>query len=208
MDKGIKDKGWGCAGNFHHYHFWIQHSCSDFFPPPLQKSDSVMCMVSSLLLSLSRKTLLTMLHTHWQFVAVLLILSVPDPTQPHPSSFLPFLLCVLCSFFCFQLREGTPPILSENNSEKEVILENVLGAPPLGPPFPGVWSNQHFVWPLLSLGRWHLASCGELGKGHLSVDMAMWHEQLERSGFLLHCCLRLFFHLSGDGIRLEVCSNW
>lgn len=107
MAKEIKDKGWGCAGNFHHYHFWLLHSCSDFFSLPLQKSDSVMCMVSSLLLNLSRKTLLTMLHTHWQFVAALLILSVPDPTQLHPSSFLPFLLCVPYSFLCFQLREGT-----------------------------------------------------------------------------------------------------
>lgn len=138
MDKGIKDKAGAVLEASTIITFGYSILVQIFFPPPLQKSDSVMCMVSSLLLSLSRKTLLTMLRTHWQCVALLLIFSVPDPTQPHPSSFLPFLLWVLCSFVCFQLRECTPPILSENNSEKEVILENVLGAPPLGPPFPGV----------------------------------------------------------------------
>lgn len=121
-----------------------------FFPPPLQKSDSVMCMVSSLLLSLSRKTLLTMLHTHWQFVAAPLILSVPDPTQTHPSSFLPFLLCVPCSFFCFQLREGT---CLRTILRKKLFWKMCWVLLPWALPSQECVVTSTLCGPLLSLGR-------------------------------------------------------
>lgn len=122
LSTGTRIKGWGCVRNF----------LVQLFPPSLQKSNSVMCVVSSILLSLSCKKLLMVLDIPWQFVAELLtpISLGPTPTPARPASLLPSPTSPpsrVLPFLLFQLREGTSPVLSENNSQKEVYFEKCVG---------------------------------------------------------------------------------
>lgn len=141
---GKRIEGWGCV--------WEPPTVITFgyglrvqiCPPHLQKSNSVMCMLSPLLLSLSCETLP---HDVRYSLAVCSCASHSLCARPHPDptltppQFTPPLprpaLCVslaVSSAFSLGREGGTSPILSENSSEKEVVLENVLCAPPAVPP--------------------------------------------------------------------------